>query len=170
MKIINKSIWFLVFLFVLSVISPISAANPPPLTKKHKLSVLFIQHAKTLSMQALGKHCYRLTLSGARKKVLYFTNRPNRIVGHMTTQQFLTLWHRNKIRPNTLVDGFIKPNDTNESSSAVLTFDRMHYESATGDVVYKACLTDPKKQHALSIKTLYDVTLFFDNFVMWSSS
>lgn len=163
MKMMNKKINLLVGLLIVCLAGTISAAS---LTKKNQLSFLFVQHAKVLQMKPLGKQCYQLTLSGVRKELLYFSNRPNRIVGRVTTQQFLSIWQRNKIQPNTLVDGFVKPNDVKESSGRVLTFKNMSYQPATGVVEYTACLTDPTKQATLH-KTLYDVTLFFDNFMPW---
>lgn len=136
----------------------------------HNLSVLFVQHAKQVNVKPLKNDCYQLSLMGERKKLLYFSDRPNRVVGHMSKKQFLKIWNNNKIDPNVLVDGFVSPHDALETTSNVLTFQSIHYNEKTGATSYVACLTDPHKQRLLTQKKLFDVTLFFDNFDMWESA
>lgn len=48
---------------------------------------MFVQVASGVTTSDAG-----LTLSGISPSTLYFSDRPNRIVGHITSQQFVDLW------------------------------------------------------------------------------
>lgn len=160
---------------VLFAVSVLFSLNASPFianfmaAKRSKVSLLFIQQAGKLQAVKLTKHCYRLTLTNLRKDLLYFSDRPNKIVGHMTPKEYLALWQHNKINPNVAVQGYLKPGNITSSIDTVLTLSQPRYNHKAGTMSYRACFTDPKQQKWANLSKLYDVTLFFDDFEMWKS-
>lgn len=61
-----------------------SAAAEEPGTK---LTILFVQNARSLTFQN-GK----LTLKGVSPATVFFSDRPQRIAGHMDTKEFVPFW------------------------------------------------------------------------------
>jgi hypothetical protein len=55
--------------------------------KAKKADLLFVQNAKDISVDG-----ERLILKGVSPTVLFFTDRPERIAGHMTNERYLQLW------------------------------------------------------------------------------
>ena len=131
--------------------------------KKANISLLFVQLADRVGFQPKSKGCYRLVLSGIRDNLLYFSDRPNRLVGHISNKEFLSAWQQQKIHPNTVVHDFFENNK--HSTTQVLTFSEPSYlEPATENIIYHACITDPAHESSLHFKILYQVSLFFDDF------
>jgi DNA-binding transcriptional regulator YhcF (GntR family) len=74
---------------------------------KKKISFLFVQKAGLINLSKQKKHCYSMQLSQLGESLLYFSDRPSRIVGHMSTAEFVSIWNKTKIYPNATVQGFI---------------------------------------------------------------
>lgn len=53
----------------------------------HEIEAMFVQTAASAESRA-----GRLTLRGLSPSTLYFSDRPQRVVGHITNQQFVDLW------------------------------------------------------------------------------
>ena len=56
-----------------------------------KVTLLFVQNAEAVSMEN-GK----LTLKGVSPTTVFFSDRPARIAGHMTTKEFVPFWSEGK--------------------------------------------------------------------------
>jgi hypothetical protein len=75
--------------------------------KAKKADLLFVQNAKDVTMDGA-----KLVLKGVGHTVLFFTDRPNRIAGHMTNERYLQLWREDgkdsflKDPPNATVSVF----------------------------------------------------------------
>jgi len=75
--------------------------------KAQKADLLFVQNAKDVTVDG-GK----LVLKGIGATVLFFTDRPDRIAGHMTNERYLQLWKEDgkdsflKDPPNATVSVF----------------------------------------------------------------
>ncbi len=67
------------------------AAQDKKATPKHEVEYLFVQNAKEAHL-ADGV----LTLKGVNPSTLYFSDRPDRIVGHVTTRKFVGHWATGK--------------------------------------------------------------------------
>jgi hypothetical protein len=75
--------------------------------KAKKADLLFVQNAKDVAIDG-----EKLVLKGVGPTVLFFTDRPNRIAGHMTNERYLQLWKEDgkdtflKDPPNATVSVF----------------------------------------------------------------
>jgi hypothetical protein len=67
------------------------AAEPP--AKPEKVDLLFVQNSSTTAVD-VKKHT--MTLRGISPTTLFFSDRPVRIAGHYTTEEFLRLWDEGK--------------------------------------------------------------------------
>jgi hypothetical protein len=78
---------------VLSVLpaTRINAADPP--ATPDQVDLLFVQNSRGTAVD-LEKHT--LTLQGVNSITLFFSDRPVRIAGHYTTDEFLKLWDEGK--------------------------------------------------------------------------
>jgi hypothetical protein len=82
-------------------------ASPAAEKKAKKADLLFVQNAKGIAVEG-GK----LTLKGISPTVLFFTDRPDRIAGHMTNDRYLQLWKEDgkdsflAVPPNATVSVF----------------------------------------------------------------
>ena len=135
----------------------IFAAESP--AKPERVDLLFVQNSSTVAVD-VEKHT--LTLAGLSPTTIFFSDRPVRIAGHYTTEEFLKLWSEGK-------DSFL----ASPPNATLSVFQKGKAELA--DLVVK--LTNPKlKGNDLT----YDITvmegqapkvggpasLFIDFFVM----
>jgi hypothetical protein len=80
--------------------SPLLHASDPEPSKvtAEKPQFMFVQSAKAASY-----HDGKLTLKGVAPATVFFSDRPDRIVGHMTTADFIPFWSEGQ-------DSFLKDN------------------------------------------------------------
>jgi hypothetical protein len=131
------------------------------------ISVLFLQQAKTAELTPIkNSSCYQLNLRGIEVGIIYFSDQPKRIVGHLNNTNFLTTLRNNfQIKPNAVLHGYHKPIHYNENYSIVLTLTKPQYNAHTSSFSYQACITDKQAEAAIPpTKKLHDVSLFIDNF------
>jgi hypothetical protein len=122
-----------------------------------KTSLLFFQQADKATFKKTSKNCYLLTLSGSHQKILFFSETPQKIVGTLTSQEFISLWKSKHKRLNVVIQGFA-PNNQHY----VLTLSAPNYSH--GKFCYNACLTDAKRQdEAVLPATLQHPNMFIDN-------
>ena len=69
-------------------VSPVSAATEAPQDLKD-VQMLFVQNARDVVMKD-----GRLTLIGVRPTTIFFSDRPNRVAGHMHTEDFVLDWQQ----------------------------------------------------------------------------
>lgn len=74
------------------------AADAAPAKEAAKPQFMFVQSAKAASY-----HDGKLTLKGVAPATVFFSDRPDRIVGHMTTAEFIPFWSQGQ-------DSFLKDN------------------------------------------------------------
>jgi len=63
------------------------APAPPNTESTAELEEMFVHTARTVTSDGTT-----LTLQGLSPSTLYFSDRPERVVGHMTTEQFVQMW------------------------------------------------------------------------------
>ena len=122
-----------------------------------KTSLLFFQQADKAMFKKTSKNCYQLTLSGSHQKILFFSETPQKIVGTLTSQEFINLWKSKHKQLNVVIQGFA-PND----QYYVLTLSAPSYSH--GKFSYNACLTDAKRQDEATLPAiLQHPNMFIDN-------
>ncbi|MGE3920714.1 MAG: hypothetical protein AB7F64_07225 [Gammaproteobacteria bacterium] len=65
---------------------------------KHHIRLMFVQTAGKVSIQPLAGHknTYTITLRQMNPYVTYFSNRPYRVAGMLTVQNFINRWNQGK--------------------------------------------------------------------------
>ena len=102
------------------------------------MEALFVQTAASLTSDAVS-----ITLHGLSPSTLYFADRPQREVGHMSSRQFVALWGEGDnsfaTNPPNAVLSFAEPDDRPPTDAVVVIQD----PSLDGDVLsYRIKLLD----------------------------
>ena len=91
-------------------------------TDAHLIEEMFVQLAKGATVSD-GE----MTLVGASPSTLYFSDRPERVVGHMTTEQFVVEWNEGTDSfasdPPNAVLSFVEPGDDTPSDVVMVLRD-----------------------------------------------
>ena len=91
-------------------------------TDAHLIEEMFVQLAKGATVSD-GE----MTLVGASPSTLYFSDRPERVVGHMTTEQFVAEWNEGADSfasdPPNAVLSFVEPGDDTPSDVVMVLRD-----------------------------------------------
>ena len=91
-------------------------------TDTHLIEEMFVQQAKGATASD-----GTMTLVGANPSTLYFSDRPERVVGHMTTAQFVDEWNEGTDSfasdPPNAVLSFVEPGDDTPSDVVVVLRD-----------------------------------------------
>jgi hypothetical protein len=95
-------------LLALYPVAKLATAQPKP-----QASLLFVQMAQKIEYKKTGPASGVMTLSDVPSQTMFFTDRPNRVVGNVPTSAFVTKWTTDK-GPN----GFA----TNPPNAAVTVF------------------------------------------------
>lgn len=157
-----------------SQLDAVSDADPEP-------SFLLVQHAASGTIEkendASTSAIYKLTLNGVSTNVLYFSDRPERIVSQMTTQLYVDDWNEGQ-------DSFVADppnaalvmNEAGGENIIVVELLNPVYDSETQTLVYDVVsLNPPDGQGVLSFvsttesddadipSTFEQATLFIDN-------
>lgn len=118
-------------LLVAATIATVAIAAPGDNPDK-KVQMLFVQSAKGATLDG-GK----LTLKGVSPTTVYFSDRPNRIAGHLATTEMIPLWSEGKDSftkdpPNATLSAFAKDgavaNVVVELRNPKLTGDQLVYD------------------------------------------
>ena len=121
-----------------------------------EIEAMFVQTAAEASVEANV-----LTLLDATRSTLYFSDRPERVVGHVTTEMFVDLWDEGQNSfsedPPNAVLAFLEPgDDVPEDVVTVIRNPRMEGTSLSYDI---EVLEGTMPAHAKG-----GVTLFIDPF------
>lgn len=138
---------------------------------KNKVSLLFVQQAKYAAAAPINnsKQCYLLTLKDVQPRVLYFSDQPKRLAGHITVGNFVNVLEHNTknygIRPNVAILAYKSTSGKQSEVHDVGVVLNPEYNSGNNSVTYKICTISGKAVYPA--KKLSNVTLFFDNFRPW---
>jgi hypothetical protein len=78
-------------LLALYPVAKLATAQP-----KAQASLLFVQMAQKIDYTKSGPQSGVMTLYGAPSQTMFFTDRPNRVVGNVPTSAFVTKWTTDK--------------------------------------------------------------------------
>ncbi|QLH43175.1 MAG: hypothetical protein HWD59_10910 [Coxiellaceae bacterium] len=136
----------------------------------HDISYLFIQTAKWSVLKPIDSKpgYYQLVLHGVEPYVPYFSDRPNRVAGIITTTQFIAEWNNPKgfqnEAPNVGMVGVKILSVDKKNSVNTLTLNHPVYDPKAATVTYQATIVGGEQTqmptHALVFKP---VALFIDN-------
>ncbi|BCA94133.1 hypothetical protein TUM19329_04940 [Legionella antarctica] len=133
---------------------------------------MFLQNAKLGILKSTKKQgIYQLILTNVQPYVTYFSDRPNRITGLMSIDNFLKEWQSNvtsgfkKDAPNVGIEG-IKLNAFSRSQpiSVVMVLSNPIYDKKANTLTYTAHELDAKYAPVVKDGTkLENIALFIDN-------
>lgn len=163
------------FIFFLSYLGLMSAANANPAQKKIKkisedlAKYCFVQSAEKAKIEVdeKEKDTFIVTLEHVGPRVTYFSERPQRKVGSMAIKEFITLWQRrdkDSFRddpPNADLNGVLEK-DGRVCDFIVELMDPHFIENEI--LTYKAkVLKSQKGCSSMKPMTLQHITLFIDD-------
>lgn len=133
------------------------------------LEFLFVQMATSGTFTETDDEKYSLTFEGINPLTIYFTDRPNRIAGHMSTEEFVHAWNVGQDSfesnpPNAIIT-IVEPDGTQNAITVALTNPVYDLESIT--LQYTAYIikdeVDTSEQVDVQFpETFGDVSLFID--------
>lgn len=130
--------------------------------KKNSISLLFLQQAQTANTKMSTPNCYELVLNNIGHNALYFSDEPNRLVGHVTYERFMKLWAENNIQPNAVLDGEYLVAGKPQTLNFVGTLSKPQYNAKQHTLQYVICVTDVNTEKTLLPAQLTKVNLFID--------
>jgi len=145
----------------------------PTTTPKKPISVVFIQMAEKGSLTAIPNqsNTYLLELKGVPDFIGYFADRPARISGILTTNQFATQWQDNtkpnsfnKIPPNAALSATVFTSPFHKQMRSVpLQLSHPNYNAKNHTMSYTVQVL-PGVASANDLKNMKQVALFIDDF------
>jgi hypothetical protein len=132
-------------------------------TARQHVSLFFLQQAKQVSIKPVGKNCYNFTFTGLNPGLLYFSDSPQRLAGHMSEKEFLSLWHTDHAKPNIALHGYLSSTSYKNYIDPILRFSKPDYDAVKNAFSYYGCVNDAKNQAKMKVNTLYNVSLFIDS-------
>ncbi len=126
------------------------AADTPPKADQPPAQFMFVQSAKTASY-----HDGKLTLKGVTPATVFFSDRPDRLVGHMPTSEFIPFWSQGQ-------DSFLKDNPNASLSvfqtgaePAVVEMTLKNPQLTGADLTYEVTLLNGKVPEGGAEATLF---------------
>ena len=108
--------------------------SPDKKDSPHEVEMMYVQTARGASFDGS-----MLTLEGIAPSTLYFSDRPERVVGHVTAEDFVSLWGEGENSfaedPPNAVLAFLEPGDDVPEDVVVVLRDPM----LQGDSLAYAC-------------------------------
>jgi hypothetical protein len=177
-RIINKAYKYTIFVILLLLIESATASIRDAGTVsrylkqhphcKNRVSLLFMQQARraTLNLLSGKKRCYQLRLRGVERGVVYFSDQPQRMAGHISNSEFMALWRHNHVKPNIILHSEHIKNGRLAEFNGVFEISRPVYQKNNDSISYQACLLSPGVKQ-LNHVTMSQVVLFIDDFHPW---
>lgn len=135
------------------------------------LSVSFVQMGHTAKFKLIDAktNTYRLTLTRANPFITYFSDRPARVIGQVSNQEFLAKWSHGsdsfaKDAPNAVLDGSIRDDQQKKHfMNIAMILSAPTYDSDTQRFTYHVRIIPSSVQGALLPAMLYHPVMFIDN-------
>jgi len=174
-KIIGIIVLSIAVVFSINILAKSKQAeqpNVPRLTKlfshKKNLRLLFIQQAKRAAILPTSNKpgCYTLKLTELKRSVLFFSDQPRKLAGHLSTASFMYLLRNNashfNIKPNVAIEAYQSNGFKKEINFVANLANPVYTGRGRHQVVtYTAC---PLKKNGFQpIKKIKHINLFFDH-------
>lgn len=154
-------------------VSPIFA-NVSAKSEDAKSSYLFVQNAEYAILKPASKNDkqnYTLTLHRIEPEVIFFTDRPQRVMGHISLQDFVKLWQGKSgdnftaDAPNVGVNGIKFRGLLNHKNvDVVAELTNPVYDAKAKTMTFNAKVLSDEKNNLPDHKVrLQHISLFFDN-------
>lgn len=133
---------------VLLSVLVVSCASTPSSTapKSAPVSLLYVQTASsgTFEPVAGSVNKYRLVLNGVSPSVAYFSDRPNRMAGHTSTNEFLKgIGFGGKLDPNAAIDIH---EGSADADLIIATLDKPAYDAPSATLSYEVSILETPRQ------------------------
>lgn len=154
-------------------LSNVYAANSTTITsatdKNVQLDFMFVQNAYQASLNKTKKaNMYTLTLKDVAPYVTYFSDKPKRIAGTFTIEDYLKNWQLNqqtqtKDAPNADLVGSYHHNGQHEMANLVVELKKPQYNATNRTLTYKVKILDQSINNDMLTKPIKHIALFIDN-------
>lgn len=146
---------------------------------KNKINLEFIQTARQgIVTPIVGKPThYKIKLQGLDNYVIYYSTRPKRITGIVSSANFYKVWNEgknnfNKTPPNAVLESEVMRSNSGKQLFYVFVLSHPQYHASANTVTYDAKLLS--KQHLIQRNRPHKIgftTLFIDDFsTSWHGS
>lgn len=132
---------------------------------------LFVISAPTAEIVATSKpeglDQYQIKLMNVQPNLTYFTEKPNRVTGTATANEFIRAWNDNKLdttinQPNVSVVGYV--NNATKPTVYVFQLDHPNMNMQNNTMTFNAKALGDKKPPRDKVETLHKVSMFVDDF------
>lgn len=138
-------------------------------TNHSPINVSFVQSATSSKFATIDatSGVYKLTLKNVNPRITYFSDRPNRVIGQFSTQQYLAKWKQGKDSfnadaPNAVLNAaFHDANDNDQFVNVFVTLSKPVYNANKNIFTYEAKLLNDNRQ-PLTGADLHHAVLFID--------
>jgi hypothetical protein len=163
------------FLMMLTMMVSASSvlANAPAKSSADPGSYLFVQNAEYAILKPVkgDKQSYTLTLHHLEPQVIFFTDRPKRVMGHISLEDFVKLWQGKTDdnftadAPNVGVNGIKFHGLLNRKNvDVVAELSNPVYDAKENSMTFTAKVLADEKNNLPNHKVrLQHISLFFDN-------
>lgn len=139
--------------------------------QKNNANLLFFQHGADGTLQAAKQtNCYQLRITGIDKDVIYLSNSPDEITGHLSIPVFITSWQHQQatsgVKPNAILHAsLIDKNNKERQVSDVFVLKGIAYQSHQHAMIYQICRFNDEQ--AFKLGRLRNINIFIDPFHRW---
>lgn len=157
----NKTHLF-VCLAASALITPVFAAPV-----HNHIELLFFQRAQAGELTSTNtKDCYDLALKNVHSRVLYFSNAPSKVVGHLTDSQFLTTLHHDQVKDHVMPNGVLNAySQEGKEINWIGEFRDASYQQK--HFHYTFCLLNKQDARLIQQGKLRAINLFIDPIHRW---
>ena len=134
------------FTALLTIMVAACSSTTPQQQKPPEVSLLYVQTATSGTFEPIAgsNNKYRLVLSGVSPSVVYFSDRPNRLAGHISEEAFLKgIGFGGKLDPNAAID---IQGGAADSDLIVVKLDKPAYDASSGMLSYEISILETARE------------------------
>ena len=147
----KKNYWWIILCCIAMLIATSGSIASAKKNKRNKVQFLFVQTAKSGSLVEISPGELTLTLNDILPSTIWFTDRPQRVTGSLTTSSFVeqgwATFDFNEDPPNAALEAEFE-DDTR--SVITLELESPEYDSLNNKITYMAMLLDGEPTEALA--------------------
>lgn len=135
--------------------------------KQHGTAVNFVQTSAEANFKTISAGHYLLTLNQVNPHTYWFTDRPQRNAGAISTQKFVNLWDKGshsfaQDNPNASLIGYTETGKKGDVVVEILRLEQPAYVTAKHQLAYHAHLLLTNNAQ-VKAEQLYNTSLFIDD-------
>jgi len=126
--------------------TPATPVPAPSAGANQSVSLLFVQEASSASLVPAGNGAYTLTLSNLVPYTIYFSDRPERIAGFVTMEDFISRFNWS-VPPNAAIT---RPGAAASEDTMIVELSNPRYNAALNEMTYTVTVISNYQGNKLS--------------------